>query len=360
MLSPLLRPSFFLFVLLPATLFPAAKPEGKSGEATLMSSYEAVIDMYLSEHFDEAITLSGKIRQDYPDDPAGAFGLISTYQALRWNYRVRLYEVEIDSLIDLCITLSENVIKRDRRDPRGHFYYGCALGFRMLKSARLHKWIAAFRDARQLPKSFKKTLAYDPEFYDAHYGLGLYQYWLGAKGAMRYLPGASGKRKNGIAEMQLAADKGRFLKVNALYGLLAAHNNEKDYPAALAISEKLLQHYPKNPNLRYRRGRLFQELQEWPQAIDSFKHLIALLMSAKYVSYSFQVDALFQTARSYYALGNLQETEKYSEQAIGLLERCDLSRELESPYEDFADIKKGLRDLNKHVRKDILAAETQK
>jgi len=350
-----------LFVLLPTTTFPAVgTPEGKPSDTVLMSNYEAVIDMYLTEHFDEAMELADKMRQDYPDDPAGVFGLISTYQALRWNYRVRLYETEIDSLIDLCVTLAENVIKKNRRDARGHFYLGCALGFRMMKSANLHKWIAAFRDARQLPKSFKKTLVYDPQFYDAYYGLGLFQYWFGAKGAMRYLPGAKKNRKEGIEEMKLAAEKGRFLKVNALYGLVAAYHNQKDYPAALAVSKKLMQNYPQNPNVRYRRGRLFQETGKWQEAIESFESLWKLLSMAKYISYSYQVDALFQTARSYYATGNLHNAEQLSEKAIGLLNRCDLSKELEGPYDSSGDIKKQLLKLNKQVKKDILAAAPKK
>ncbi len=345
------------------TLLLAPRP-GMSGSNPptpgLMERYETVVDMYLTERFEEALELAKGLRRDYPDDPAGAFGLISTYQAIQWNYRVRKYEADVDSLIDLCFDLAEAAIERDKNDARGHFYMGCALGFRMLKSVSLRKWISAFRDATQLPKSFKRTLHLDPDFYDAYYGLGLYRYWLGAKGAMRYLPGAGSNRTEGIEQMKLTAEKGRFLKVNALYGLVAVYHNEKDYQAALEVTEELSQLFPVNPNLQYRRGRLFQALGNWRRAASSFEQLDKLLMTAPYKSYSYRVDALFQTARSYHELGDLTKAQLLCQEAIALLDRCDSDKELDGPLDKFKEIEKSLLELDSRVGKELLASAQQK
>lgn len=327
----------------------------QSADDDVNSMYKRTLEKYHSEEFDEAIQIAQAIREKYPDEPAGPFGLLTTYQTIMWNYRVRLHESKVDSLLDLSIKLAKKAVKKNRKEAKNYFYLGCAYGFRSILRAQQKKWMDAFKDGSQVLKNFNIAVAHSPEFYDSYYGLGLYKYWLGAKGAMRYLPFAKRNRNQGIEQMRLAIEKGQFLKVNAMYGLMAVFQNEGEYEQALQVSNVLFEMYPNNPTLNYRRGKIFQALEGWPEAIESFQNLHDILMNTKYKSTSYQIECLYQLAQCNYQLENYWETQRLCQNAIILEEYLDFSKELDGPLEKFSEIKDKLHKLNDEVKSIILA-----
>ncbi len=342
------------------TIVSSLTHESYGQDQNLSSLYEKTVDLYLHERFDEAIALGKQIREEFPENPAGAFGLLSTYQSMKWNYRVRRFDATIDSLIDLSMELSKKAQKKNKKDGTNYFYMGCALGFRTMRSARAGHWMSAFRDGSQAPRYFKKAIVYNPEFYDAYYGLGLQKYWLGAKGAMRYLPFSAGKRKAGIEQMKLTAEKGRFLKINAMYGLMAVYQNEKQYEQALELANTLTEMFPNNPTTHYKQGRLLQQFGEWEKSNQSFEKLQRLLVAAPYQCTSYKVEALYQQARNHYESKNLFQTQRLCDEAMALLEVCDFSGEMDGPMESFSEIKENLLKLNKAVESDLLTDSSKK
>ncbi|MFQ5825378.1 MAG: hypothetical protein ACE5JB_15155, partial [bacterium] len=68
--------------------------------------FQQTVEKYHNEEFEDAIKIATDIREQYPDEPAGAFGLLVTYQIIMRNYRTRLYETKFDSLLNLAIKLS--------------------------------------------------------------------------------------------------------------------------------------------------------------------------------------------------------------------------------------------------------------
>ncbi|MFQ5676849.1 MAG: hypothetical protein ACE5G1_13210 [bacterium] len=54
----------------------------KSSEEPFYQLYEQAVSSYHHGEFDEAIRLATLIREKYPDEPAGAFGLMTTYQTI--------------------------------------------------------------------------------------------------------------------------------------------------------------------------------------------------------------------------------------------------------------------------------------
>ncbi len=323
-------------------------------DSELVSMYEQTLDNYQSERFDEAIHMALAIREKYPDEPAGALGLLTTYQTISRNYRVKTFDAKIDSLLDLSVKLAKKAVKRNRKDGKNYFYLGCAYGFRSIERAKQKDWMAAFRDGSQVPKCFKKALAYSPDFYDSYYGLGLFQYWSAAKGAMRYLPFAQKNRNEGIEQMKLVVEKGHFLKPNAKYGLIAAYVNEEEYDKALALSDDLVKVYPNNPTLFYRRGRIFEAMGRWDEAAAAFTRLHEILVAAPYQSISYQMESLFQIAKCEYESKDYYSTQARCSQALVLEKQLDFSRELDGPVESFDDIKSQLHDLQDKVNSLVL------
>lgn len=324
--------------------------QAQSNNFDLYQMYEKTLEKYSSEKFDEAIELSKQIREKYPLEPSGAFGLLTTYQTISCNYRIRKYDGKIDSLLELSVQLAEQAVKRDRKNGLNYFYLGCAYGFKSIERARKRKWMEAFKYGAQVSKSFSQAIAYSPDLYDAYYGLGLYKYWLAARGAMRYLPFAKKNRREGLEHMMIAKEKARFTNIEATYGLMAAYMNEEEFEQALVISNELLQIFPNNPGLYYRRGRIFQSLERWKEAIAAFEKLRELLVRTPYQSISYQIDCLYQLAKSHHALQNIYDARRYCEAAMALTDKLDFSKEIDGPLDNFEDIQKALADLHNEIK----------
>ena len=317
--------------------------------------FQQTVDGYHNEQFDEAIQNALQIRQEYPNEPAGVFGLLITYQIIMRNYRVKLYQAKFDSLLDLAIKLSKKAVKRNKKDGRNYFYLGCAYGSRSINFVQQGKWFDAFKDGSKVLTNFKKAVAYSPDFYDAYHGLGLYKYWLGAKAkVMRFLPFARDSRQEGIHQMKIAIEKGRFLNVDAKHGLYTAYFHEGEYEKALELSDQLYEWVPNNPSLLYRRGRIYQAMENWTEALQTFAKLDTILKSTRYKSLSYQVDCLYQMAKCQYHLENYLETQRLCQQAILLENKCDFSKELSGPLEKYSTIKKELHKLHDQINTIML------
>lgn len=323
----------------------------EESDRTFVSLYEKAVDKYHREEFNEAIQLANIIRERYPDEPAGAFGLMTAYQTIMRNYRVRIYESKFDSLLNLSVNLAKIAVKNSKKDGRNYFYLGCAYGSRCVFKARRGKWIEAFRDGSQVSKNFKRAIAYSPDFYDSYYGMGLLKYWLSAKSKiLRALPFAHDNRQKGIEYVKLAVEKGQFLNVDAKYGLAAIYYNEEEFENALEMTDHLYESFPNNPTLLYRRGRIYQKLERWSEAKETFGELEKVLNSAKYQSVSYRVELLYQTAKCQFHLNNMLEAKRLCKEAIALEKECDFSKEMDGPLEKFSEIKEELFELDDKVK----------
>ncbi len=96
-----------------------------------------------------------------------------------------------------------------------------------------------------------KLLAISPGYYDAYVGTGLGKYIIGQKAApVRWIlriGGIKGDQEQGLKELQLAADRGRFLAPFARIVLAFDDLRHKNKAAARKKLEILHQQFPGNP-----------------------------------------------------------------------------------------------------------------
>jgi hypothetical protein len=132
--------------------------------------------------------------------------------------------------------------------------------FAMTLSSGLQADYAALIEKRNLPSLHYtreandwagKLLAVDPDCYDAHVATGFSKYIIGSMAApvrwIMRLGGVSGDKKEGMVELQLTADRGRYLGPFARILLAIAYVREKDNPRAREILSALRDEFPKNP-----------------------------------------------------------------------------------------------------------------
>ena len=95
-----------------------------------------------------------------------------------------------------------------------------------------------------------QLLAVDPNCYDAHLASGISQYIVGSMAApvrwLLKLGGVSGDKKAGMAELQLAADRGHYLAPFARILLAIAYVREKDMARARQLLSSLAGEFPNN------------------------------------------------------------------------------------------------------------------
>ena len=96
-----------------------------------------------------------------------------------------------------------------------------------------------------------KLLAVDPDCYDARVATGFSKYIVGSMAApLRWvlrLGGVSGDKKQGIVELQMTADHGRYLGPFARILLAIAYVRDKDTTRARGVLAALRDEFPRNP-----------------------------------------------------------------------------------------------------------------
>ena len=96
-----------------------------------------------------------------------------------------------------------------------------------------------------------KLLAVDPDCYDARVATGFSKYIIGSMAApVRWvlrMGGVSGDKKQGIVELQMTADHGRYLGPFARILLAIAYVRDKDNSPRPGSAGCLRDEFPKNP-----------------------------------------------------------------------------------------------------------------
>lgn len=119
--------------------------------------------------------------------------------------------------------------------------------------------LAALRHTKASSQTAERLLRQCHE-YDAYVGLGISRYLIGSKPApvrwLLRLGGYSGDKQQGIAELKLAAERGRYLAPFARILLSLAYVREKNFLVARQMLEQLRRDYPHNPLFARELGRL--------------------------------------------------------------------------------------------------------
>ena len=146
-------------------------------------------------------------------------------------------------------------------DPDALFTMALSSGLRADYTALIEKRnLASLHFTKQATFWAKQLLAVDPEYYDAHLATGVSQYIIGSMAApVRWLVrlgGVSGDKAAGIGELQLTAQRGRYLAPFARILLAIAYVREKDKAHARELLISLRQDFPQNPLFAREIGRL--------------------------------------------------------------------------------------------------------
>ncbi|HET9838135.1 MAG TPA: hypothetical protein VFR84_07865 [Candidatus Angelobacter sp.] len=168
---------------------------------------------------------------------------------LQWNPQNK---TAFDSALSGAEKIAQERLKQNKTDARALFALTLVNGLRADNAALIAKKKFSALSYTKTATNYAETLlARSPGYYDAYIATGMGKYIVGGKAApVRWilrLGGLKGDQQEGVKELTLVADKGRFLAPFARI-LLAfddlRHSNKTEARKEL---EWLHQHFPNNP-----------------------------------------------------------------------------------------------------------------
>lgn len=242
------RAPLALAILLTAAPARALAPEA---DALVLQGLDAAYSLDL----ERAAALFTAVSTREPEHPVGPFFLAS----LKWLEFSQNADLpgagealapQFEALLGECFARAWALREKAPDDPEADFYLGAAYGMKGRWLMLERKWIRAAHAGYKGYKLLKRTVALDPEYYDAYLGLGMYDYYSDTLPAvLRFAAGliARGDRQRGLRYVELTRRKGHYSVTEAklfLAGVYAAY--EKRPAEALAIVAELRQEKPDN------------------------------------------------------------------------------------------------------------------
>jgi len=248
-------------------------PQLQAADATTAPLDQGFRLLYNLE-FPQAQQVFSAWQQDHPQDPIGpvaeAAGLLfSEFQ------RLGILESQFyasDATFEARKKLSPDPALRDRlngaldraesqararlaanpKDENALFAMTLSSGLRADYAALIEKRnLASLHFTKDATTWSHQLLAVDAECFDAHLATGISQYIIGSMSMpMRWIlriGGVSGDKNAGIAELQLTAQRGRYLAPFARILLAIAYVREKNNEQAREVLSGLRSEFPNNP-----------------------------------------------------------------------------------------------------------------
>ncbi len=278
-----------VFLLVPLAV------SARASRLTLPPETPAILDKIYSFDLEGAVEAAKQMQLQRPNLP---LGYLLESEALWWRIWCNSAEFKygmsdarrrpkLDAtqhyfeLAARALSLAEAQIKQGD-SAEMQFYAGMAEA----SAARLYGLRAENRNAARSAVRGREHLlrakSLDPDFADADFGLGLYNYYVDTLSAiariLRFFMGIpGGSKQDGVRLLEHAVAQGVLTSsVARFYLALNLHRYDQQYEKALSILGPLVDQYPANPLFQLARGDLYAKLGRKPQALACYRAATAV------------------------------------------------------------------------------------
>jgi len=152
-------------------------------------------------------------------------------------------------------TMAKNLLEKNSKDAQALYVLTITQGMQADYLSLVEKrQFESLRYIRRAEHNAEKLLGADPNAQDAYLALGAAHYIIGClptyKRILLRLGGIRGDRDRGLAELELAAARGRYLRPFAESLLALAELREHQAGLARQLFEQLSREFPENPAFR--------------------------------------------------------------------------------------------------------------
>ncbi|MCX7797781.1 MAG: DUF3808 domain-containing protein [Melioribacter sp.] len=250
-------------------------------QSTLNQSIQFGLNKAYNMEIDEAEKIFYKLTKRYPNLPHGYFHLAQIhfwcFLGNRDQYHLNLF----NQYSELAQYKINDILKENQKSYRITFMAGNLATYRAMISSINNSSVDALWYSKKAIEYYEKTLEINPKFYDAYFGLGLFDY------AMSFVPdflkwavnltGLTSNKKRGLEYIRTAYLKGRLDKTEISYHLAKIY---ADYLAAYDSSyfylKNLIARFPKNSLFHYQYAVTMIKDRKLTNAINVLKRVIKL------------------------------------------------------------------------------------
>lgn len=276
----------------------------------VMASASEGINGVYSLDFETADKNIAQVFAQYPDHPFAHFG----NAMIAWSRYEYEFETSDDKqrkvfekILDDSISGIKRWIKQHPDDPNAYMGIGALYGLRAMFSMRNRSWITAYFSGRKAIKNLERSLEIDPTYYDAYFGLGIYQYYAGTLPSvikvLAKIVAIKGNPDEGVKQLNAAREKAMFTSDSAKLILIEVQNTRKSKyynPAkSLEYIRELRSKYPKNPLMHYVEVICLYETGDYDDVTAQAGRFLALIGKDPFYKDIY-------IARAYTALGTVQ------------------------------------------------------
>ena len=255
----------------------------------------------------------------YPDHPFGHFGNAMIAWA-RYEYEFetsddkqrQVFEKTLDDSIDGI----KRWLKQNPQDPNAYMGVGALYGLRAMFAMRNRNWITSYFSGRKAIKNLEKALELDPTYYDAFFGLGIYQYYAGTLPnvikILAKIVAIKGDPDKGVDFLNLSREKATFTSDSSKLILIDVQNNRRNikYYApekSLQYIRELRQKFPKNPLMHYVEIICLFETGKYDEVLSGGKEFLSLIGSDKFYKEIYISRAYTAIGTAYMAMGEWEQ-----------------------------------------------------
>lgn len=264
------RAGLSVALCLATLLIPAAAADAPPIRTSLDQGFRLLYDL----DFDQAHQVFLSWQHDHPQDPVGptaeAAGILFSEFHRLGVLEAQFYEDDksflnrdkpqpnnavrdrLNAALGRAQAVASARLATNPKDRDALFAMTLSSGLQADYAALIEKRnMASLKYTRDANEWADKLLAVDPDCYDARVATGFSKYIIGSMAApLRWvlrLGGVSGDKKQGIVELQMTADHGRYLGPFARILLAIAYVRDKDHARAREVLAALRDEFPKNP-----------------------------------------------------------------------------------------------------------------
>jgi tetratricopeptide (TPR) repeat protein len=177
--------------------------------------------------------------------------------------------------------LARAVLEKDPANPDALYFIGSAEA--VLASFALtidHDKGSAFRHGKRAYHYHEELVEGDPEYYDAYVTLGMYEYVVASlPWYLKWLAtiiGYHGSETQAFKYLELAAEKGRSVPVEARVLLMVLYVRAKRYPYALEIAKQLHERYRRNFLFHVNVGQILEKIGSEQKSLNVYLEVLHL------------------------------------------------------------------------------------
>lgn len=234
--------------------------------------------------------------------------------------------------VDAAIKALNNWLDNNPRDPWGYFLLGSAYGYKAVWQGQKGSWLKSMLTGLKAKGKFYDALNADPRFYDAYTGIGSYHYWASVR-LRKYLPFLADNRKDGLAELQLAADSSLISSKAATVGLAWALINERKYNDALKLASDLKERTHAGRASLWVLAAVYWNNGNLRRAAEQYGELIASLERVGSQNYYNVIYCRYRRAHCLYNLGNHKAAKEEFEKILTYNPPKEIRRKHEKTYQ---------------------------